>query len=64
MAFPMRTRNTIFFAGEDPYKTVWSTGFHDRFRLFVWSKRLVSRTRAFVYLDLKTAVYRLTGKGE
>jgi len=53
-----------FLRGEDPYKTVWSTGFHDRFRLFVWSKRLVSRTRAFVYLDFKTAIYRLMGKGE
>ena len=53
-----------FLRGEDPYKAVWSTGFHDRFRLFVWSKRWVSRARAIVYLDLKTAVYRLMGKGE
>ena len=53
-----------FLRGEEPYKTVWSTGFHERFRLHIWSKRLNSRTRAFVYLDFKTAVYRLMGKGE
>jgi len=51
-----------FLRGEEPYKTVWSTGFHERFRLNIWSKRLLSRTRAFVYLDFKTAVYRLIGK--
>jgi len=51
-----------FLRGEEPYKTVWSTGFHDRFRLLVWSKRWISRTRAFVYLDIKKAVYRLMGK--
>lgn len=53
-----------FLRGEEPYKTVWSTGFHDRFRLLVWNKRWISRTRAFVYLNFKTAVYRLMGKGE
>jgi CelD/BcsL family acetyltransferase involved in cellulose biosynthesis len=53
-----------FLRGEEPYKTVWSTGFHERFRLQIWSPRLMSRTRAFVYLDFKTAVYRLMGKGE
>jgi CelD/BcsL family acetyltransferase involved in cellulose biosynthesis len=53
-----------FLRGEEPYKTVWSTGFHDRFRLSIWSKRWVSRTRAFVYLDFKRAVYRLLGRGQ
>jgi hypothetical protein len=43
---------------------VWSTGFHDRFRLLVWRKEWISRTRAFVYLDFKTAVYRMIGKQE
>lgn len=51
-----------FLRGEEAYKTVWSTGFHTRFRLSVWNKRWISRTRAFVYLDFKTAVYRLFGK--
>jgi len=43
---------------------VWNTGCHERFRVAIWSRRWNSRTRAFVYLDLKTAVYRLFGKGE
>jgi CelD/BcsL family acetyltransferase involved in cellulose biosynthesis len=53
-----------FLRGEEPYKTVWSTGFHNRFRLMVWSKRWISRSRAFVYLDFKKVVYRLMGKRE
>jgi CelD/BcsL family acetyltransferase involved in cellulose biosynthesis len=53
-----------FLRGEEPYKTVWSSGFHKRFRIIIWSKRWTSRMRAFVYLDFKTAVYRLMGKGE
>jgi CelD/BcsL family acetyltransferase involved in cellulose biosynthesis len=53
-----------FLRGEEQYKTVWSTRFHERFRLQIWSPRLISRTRAFVYLDFKTAVYRMMGKGE
>jgi CelD/BcsL family acetyltransferase involved in cellulose biosynthesis len=53
-----------FLRGEEPYKTVWSTRFHERFRLQIWSDRLIARTRAFVYLDFKTAVYRLLGKGD
>jgi CelD/BcsL family acetyltransferase involved in cellulose biosynthesis len=53
-----------FLRGEETYKTVWSTGFHERFQLLIWSNRLTSRARSFIYLDLKRAVYRLMGKGE
>ena len=53
-----------FLRGEEPYKTVWSTGFHQPYRLLVWSGRWTARARAFVYLDLKTAAYRLFGKKE
>jgi CelD/BcsL family acetyltransferase involved in cellulose biosynthesis len=53
-----------FLRGEEPYKIVWSTGFHERFRLVIRSQHWTSRARAFVYLDLKTAAYRLFGKNE
>ena len=51
-----------FLRGEEPYKMIWNTGYHERFRLAIWSRRWISRARAFVYLDLKTAVYRLFGR--
>jgi CelD/BcsL family acetyltransferase involved in cellulose biosynthesis len=51
-----------FLRGEESYKTVWSTGSHENFRLDIWNDRLISRTLAFVYWDFKTAVYRVLGK--
>ena len=48
--------------GEEPYKMMWSTGFHETFRLLIWNRHWISRTRAFLYLDLKTAVYRALGR--
>jgi CelD/BcsL family acetyltransferase involved in cellulose biosynthesis len=53
-----------FLRGEESYKMRWSTGFHQTYRLLVWGRRWTSRARALIYLDLKTAVYRLLGKGE
>jgi len=53
-----------FLYGREPYKMRWSTGSHERFRLVIWSRRWISRARAYVYLDLKEAVYRRLGKGE
>jgi CelD/BcsL family acetyltransferase involved in cellulose biosynthesis len=50
-----------FLRGEEPYKTVWSTGCHRRFRLLVWNQRRISRVRKFVYYDLKNAIYSLLG---
>jgi len=51
-----------FLRGEEPYKMIWSSGHHDRFRLLIRNPCRNSRARAFVYLDLKEAVYRLFGK--
>jgi CelD/BcsL family acetyltransferase involved in cellulose biosynthesis len=51
-----------FLRGEEPYKMTWSTGCHETFRLLAWSPRWTSRMRAFLYLDFKTAVYRLFGR--
>jgi CelD/BcsL family acetyltransferase involved in cellulose biosynthesis len=53
-----------FLRGEEAYKTRWATGFHQTYRLLIWSKHWTSRVRAFVYLDLKRRVCRLFGKGE
>ncbi len=53
-----------FLRGEEPYKMIWSTGYHERFRLVIRNRRWTSRARTFVYLDLKKAVYRLWGRGE
>lgn len=61
-AFSQGYEEYDFLRGEEAYKTVWSTDFHKRFRLSIWSNRWISRTRAFVYLDFKTAVFRLMGK--
>jgi CelD/BcsL family acetyltransferase involved in cellulose biosynthesis len=52
-----------FLYGEEPYKLRWCTGSHERFRLVIWSRRWISRARAYVYLDLKEAVYRRMAKG-
>jgi len=53
-----------FLRGEEPYKMRWATGLHQSYRLLIWSKRWTSRARRWVYLDLKTAVYRVLGKSE
>jgi len=53
-----------FLRGEESYKMQWATSFHQTHRLLIWSRRWTSWARAFVYLDLKKAVYRLLGKGE
>lgn len=53
-----------FLRGEESYKMRWATGFHQTYRLLIWRRHGISRARAFVYLDLKKAVYRLFGKGE
>jgi len=45
-----------FLRGEEPYKLVWSTGCHRRFRLLVWNERLVSRLHKFLYHAVKSAV--------
>jgi CelD/BcsL family acetyltransferase involved in cellulose biosynthesis len=53
-----------FLRGEESHKMRWATGFHQTYRLLIWRRHGISRARAFVYLDLKKAVYRLFGKGE
>ena len=51
-----------FLRGEEPYKTVWSTGCHRSFRLLIWNGRWDSRVRKLVYWDLKKPIYRLLGR--
>lgn len=53
-----------FLYGNESYKLQWNTGVHERFRLVIWSKRLLSKARAFIYLDLKTGIYRLFRRAE
>jgi CelD/BcsL family acetyltransferase involved in cellulose biosynthesis len=50
-----------FLRGEESYKMRWSTGFHHIYQIQVWSRRWISRARAFIYLDVKPKVYRLFG---
>ncbi len=51
-----------FLRGEESYKMRWTTDYHQNYRLLIWSRRWTSRARAFMYLDLKTKVYRLLGR--
>ncbi len=51
-----------FLRGEEAYKIRWATGFHQTFQVQIWNRRWISRARAGIYLDLKDAVYRRTGK--
>jgi CelD/BcsL family acetyltransferase involved in cellulose biosynthesis len=51
-----------FLRGEETYKMRWTTGFHHAYRLLIWNRRWASRAKAFIYLDLKEATYRLSGK--
>jgi CelD/BcsL family acetyltransferase involved in cellulose biosynthesis len=53
-----------FLYGKESYKLQWNTGSHERFRLVIWNRRWISRARAFMYLDLRTAIYGLLGKRE
>jgi len=53
-----------FMRGEESYKMQWTSKLRQSHRLMIWSRRWASRARAFVYLDLKPAVYSLMGKGE
>jgi CelD/BcsL family acetyltransferase involved in cellulose biosynthesis len=48
-----------FLRGEEPYKLVWSTGRHRRFRVLVWNKRRSSQIRKFVYYDVKNVIKSL-----
>ena len=45
-----------FLRGEESCKMRWATGFHQTYRLLIWSPRWLSRARAYIYLDLKTAI--------
>lgn len=53
-----------FMRGEEPYKMQWTSKLRQSHRLLIWSRCWASRARAFVYIDLKAAVYGLTGKGK
>jgi CelD/BcsL family acetyltransferase involved in cellulose biosynthesis len=50
-------REYDFLRGEEQYKMRWSTGSHRTWRVLIWDRRYTSRLRAFIYLDLKSAVY-------
>lgn len=43
-----------FLAGEESYKMRWATGFRRTYRLQIWSRRLISKFRAFAYLKSRT----------
>ncbi len=47
-----------FLEGEEPYKMIWSTGCHRRYRLLIWNRRGNSRLRKFLYYDVKTTIRR------
>jgi len=51
-------REYDFLRGEEEYKMQWSTGIHQTWRVVIWNRRRISRLRAFIYLDLKSALYR------
>jgi CelD/BcsL family acetyltransferase involved in cellulose biosynthesis len=55
-------REYDFLRGEEPYKLVWSTASHQRFRLLIWNRRAISRVRKFIYHDVKEAIRSLTSK--
>jgi CelD/BcsL family acetyltransferase involved in cellulose biosynthesis len=50
-------REYDFLRGEEEYKMQWSTGVHQTWRVVIWNRRRISRLRAFIYLDLKSALY-------
>lgn len=51
-------REYDFLRGVEEYKTKWSADFHSTSRILIWNRRWISRLRAFLYLDLKAAIYR------
>ena len=51
-------REYDFLRGEEPYKLVWSTGLHRRFRLMIWNRRKISQLKKFIYHDMKIALRR------
>jgi CelD/BcsL family acetyltransferase involved in cellulose biosynthesis len=51
-------REYDFLRGEEQYKMRWSTGFHRTWRVVIWNQRHISRIRAFLYLNVKSAVNR------
>jgi CelD/BcsL family acetyltransferase involved in cellulose biosynthesis len=53
-----------FLRGGEAYKLRWTNDYHQTYRVMIWSRRWISRARAFVYLDLKKAAYRLFGKSQ
>ncbi len=55
-------REYDFLRGEEPYKLVWSTANHQRFRLLIWNRRVTSRVRKFVYHDAKEAIRSFVAK--
>lgn len=52
-----------FLCGEEPYKKLWSTGYHSRFQLLVWPAHLGAKMRAFLYNDLRPALRRMVRRG-
>lgn len=58
--FSHHYREYDFLRGEEPYKMRWSTGSHRTSRVIIWNRRRISRLRAFLYLDMKAAIYRAT----
>jgi CelD/BcsL family acetyltransferase involved in cellulose biosynthesis len=50
-------REYDFLRGEEGYKMRWGTGVHQTWRVVIWNRRPISRLRAFIYLDLKSALY-------
>jgi CelD/BcsL family acetyltransferase involved in cellulose biosynthesis len=50
-------REYDFLRGEEPYKMRWSTESYPTWRIVIWNRRRMSRLRAFLYLDMKSAIY-------
>ena len=51
-----------FLRGEDPYKQVWSDGYHWNSQMLIWNSRWSSRAIKFAHHDLLTAIYRMFGR--
>lgn len=51
-----------FLRGEEAYKTLWSTGYHQQFRVLIWNRRWLSRVRKWLYSDLRGTLYRMLGR--
>lgn len=55
-------REYDFLRGEEPYKKIWGTGCHHRFRMLIWNQHRKSQVRKFIYYDLKSAFRRFLAK--